>query len=59
MVQENANVRYLWGFINESGHVVLPFKYAEVKDFSDGYTWVRPEVGGSPFNISNWMPFLL
>ncbi|MGN0225024.1 MAG: WG repeat-containing protein [Prevotella sp.] len=55
MVQENANVRYLWGFINESGHVVLPFKYAEVKDFSDGYAWVRPEVGGSPFNISNWM----
>lgn len=29
----------LWGFIDGEGKVVIPPKYTEVTDFSDGYAW--------------------
>jgi len=30
-----------WGFINQSGALVIPAKYEEVGDFSEGLAWIQ------------------
>ena len=42
-VEELNNVK--WGFIDKKGNTVVPLKYNEVGDFSDGMAWVMTYVG--------------
>lgn len=43
VTQNKLNPRYLCGFIDNSGKVVIKAKYQEVLPFSDGVAWVSPD----------------
>jgi len=32
---------YKWGFVDETGNEVIPFKYDEAKEFSEGFAAVK------------------
>lgn len=44
----------MWGFIDSDGNTVIAPKYAEVREFNDGYCWVREQdrIGWSLIDVN-------
>lgn len=40
---DEKGYNWAWGFIDESGKVVIPAKYKKAGNFNDGYCWVEKE----------------
>jgi len=57
-IQKQEILRYpvqnpagLWGFINDRGELVVPYKYFEVREFSHGRAAVSKNVMGTPWGF--------